>query len=198
MTTAPQETTRTLTESLVDQLEWHWQEHLRPRFDGLTDQEYFAEPVAGCWNVHPRGRSSAPVQAGSGAFTIDFAFPQPEPAPVTTIAWRLGHLLVGVFGARNASHFGGPPCDYESFDYAGTAAGALAQLDEQHDRWIAGVRALDDDGLRRPVGPAEGPFAEAPMIDLVLHIHREVIHHGAEIALLRDLWAHGLPDQRAA
>ena len=28
------------------------------------------------------------------------------------------------------------------------------------------------------------------MITLVLHIHREVIHHGAEIALLRDLYAH--------
>ncbi len=25
---------------------------------------------------------------------------------------------------------------------------------------------------------------------LVLHIHRELIHHGAEIALLRDLYAH--------
>jgi hypothetical protein len=26
------------------------------------------------------------------------------------------------------------------------------------------------------------------MATLVLHIHREVIHHGAEIALLRDLF----------
>jgi hypothetical protein len=26
------------------------------------------------------------------------------------------------------------------------------------------------------------------MAELVLHIHREVIHHGAEIALLRDLY----------
>ena len=26
------------------------------------------------------------------------------------------------------------------------------------------------------------------MADLPLHIHREVIHHGAEIALLRDLY----------
>lgn len=25
---------------------------------------------------------------------------------------------------------------------------------------------------------------------LVLHINREVLHHGAEIALLRDLYAH--------
>ncbi len=28
------------------------------------------------------------------------------------------------------------------------------------------------------------------MAGLVLHINREAIHHGAEIALLRDLWAH--------
>ena len=35
------------------------------------------------------------------------------------------------------------------------------------------------------------------MAALVLHIHREVIH-GAEIALMRDLWAHGLPDLRPA
>jgi hypothetical protein len=28
------------------------------------------------------------------------------------------------------------------------------------------------------------------MAALVLHIHREAIHHGAEIALLRDLYAH--------
>lgn len=28
------------------------------------------------------------------------------------------------------------------------------------------------------------------MIALVLHINREVIHHGAEIALLRDLYTH--------
>jgi len=28
------------------------------------------------------------------------------------------------------------------------------------------------------------------MAALVLHIHREVIHHGAEISLLRDLYLH--------
>jgi hypothetical protein len=28
------------------------------------------------------------------------------------------------------------------------------------------------------------------MAALVLHIHREAIHHGAEVALLRDLYRH--------
>ena len=45
----------------------------------------------------------------------------------------------------------------------------------------------------RPTGPAvrpaEGYFAEYPMAAAVLHINREAIHHGAEIALLRDLYA---------
>jgi uncharacterized damage-inducible protein DinB len=108
---------------------------------------------------------------------------------VTTIAWRLAHVIVGVFGARVAAHFGGPPTDYQSFDYAGTADAALRQLDEVYDAWTTGVRKLDAEALGRPVGPAEGPWSEHSMAELVLHINREVIHHGAEVALLRDLYA---------
>jgi hypothetical protein len=107
---------------------------------------------------------------------------------VTTIAWRLAHLIVGVFAARSASHFGGPPATLREFDYAGSAAGALAQLDEAYATWIKGVGSLGPDGLRRPSGPAEGPYADYPLASLVLHINREALHHGAEIALLRDLY----------
>jgi hypothetical protein len=113
---------------LVRQLEGHWGYQLRPRLDGLTDEEFLWEPVPGCWSVRPRG--------------------------------------------------------------AGTAAQALRQLDDAYAAWIAGVRGLDAEALGRPCGPAEGPFAEYPMATLVLHINREVIHHGAEISLLRDLYLH--------
>lgn len=173
---------------LADQLDGHWQHQLRPRLAGLTDDEYVWEPVPGAWNVRERGTSTAPVAAGSGDFTIDFAVPEPDPAPVTTIAWRLGHIIVGCLGARNASHFGAPAVDYRTFEYAGTAADALRQLDAAYATWLAGVRGLGADGLTRPCGPAEGPYADYPLAALVLHINREVIHHGAEIALLRDLY----------
>jgi hypothetical protein len=33
---------------LVDQLESYWQHRLRPRLGGLTDEEYFWQPVPGC------------------------------------------------------------------------------------------------------------------------------------------------------
>lgn len=178
------------TAQLVEQLDWHWTEQLRPRLDGLTDAEYLWEPAADCWSVRPRGTSTAPIQGGSGEYVIEFAHPAPEPAPITTIAWRLGHIVVGVLGARVASHFGGPPVDYYGYEYAGTAAGALDQLDEGYALWIAGVRGLGPEDLAAPCGDAEGPFGHLPMATLVLHINREMLHHGAEVALLRDLYVH--------
>lgn len=177
-------------ERLTEQIDFHWVNQLRPRLEGLSDEEYFWEPVPDCWNVRPRGTSQAPVQAGTGDFTIDFAFPAPTPPPVTTIAWRLGHIIVGVLAMRNAGHFGRDAVDYTTFEYAGTAAGALAQLDEEYDRWLSGVRGLGQDRLPEPCGPSEGPWGDHPMATLVLHINRELIHHGAEIALLRDLYVH--------
>lgn len=173
---------------LLDQLDWIWHHQARPRLDGLTDAEYFWEPVADTWSVRRRGESTAPLAAGSGEYLIDFALPEPDPAPVTTIAWRIGHLIVGVFGVRNAAHFGGPPVDYATFRYAGTANEALRQLDDAYARWVAGVRGLGEGGLARPCGPAEGPYGDRPLATLVLHINREAIHHLAEIALLRDLY----------
>ena len=173
------------TEQLASQLHWHWQFHLRPRFDGLSDEEYFWEPVPQTWSVRPRGQGVA-MEVGAGDFIIDFALPEPSPPPVTTIAWRLGHLLVGVLGDRNARHFGGPAVDYDSYACPGTAAEALDRLDELYARWIAGVRALDRDALARPCG--EPGFESDPMAALVLHINREMLHHGAEISLLRDLY----------
>lgn len=140
---------------LRDQLDFHWSHGLRPRLEGLTDDEYL-------W--------------------------QPAPPPVTTIAWRLAHVTQECFAARTAAHFAGPPADAETWVFATTADEALGQLEAAYAAWSAGVEALGDEGLMRPCGPAEGPFAEAPMADLVLHINRELIHHGAEICLLRDLY----------
>lgn len=175
---------------LRDQIASHWTSQLRPRLAGLTDEEYFWEPAPDSWNVRPRGTGTAPVQGGSGAMTIDFAFPEPDPAPVTTIAWRLGHLIVGVLAVRNAAHFGREATDYFSFDYAATADEALRQLDTEYAAWLAGVETLGDDGLHRPIGESEGEWAERSYAELVLHINRELIHHLAEVCLLRDLHAH--------
>lgn len=181
---------------LMEQIELHVREHLRPRLDGLTDEEYFFDPSGAgrAWTVHPRAADGeqppTSIQGGAGAMVIDFEFPEPEPSPLTTIAWRLGHIIVGLLAVRSHDHLDGPPADYMGWDYAANAQEALAQFDVEYERWISGVRAWDEEDLQVAVGEAEGPWAEYSRATLVAHINRELIHHLAEIALLRDLWAH--------
>lgn len=175
----------TRSERIADQLDRHWHKNLRPRLQGLADEEYFWEPVRGCWSIRPRGTSAAPMSAGSGEWTMDTASPDPVPAPVTTIAWRLAHIIVSCLGYRVGWHFGGQDVDFRTFAYAGTADQALEQLDEMYGRWNAGVRELSDADLDNP--PTVGP-ERFPVEGIVLHVNRELIHHGAEISLLRDLY----------
>ncbi|PWV69908.1 DinB family protein [Nocardia neocaledoniensis] len=161
------------------QIDLHWTRQLRPRFEGLTDAEFFWEPVPGMWTVRP-------VADG---FASDFAVPPPEPAPVTTIAWRLGHVTFLL--EAGLQRFGHPPVDFATYRYAGTAADALRQLDDAYRSWIEGVGGLGDEGLAEPAGPPDSMLSEWSTAGIVLHTHRELLHHGAEIALLRDLYRAG-------
>ena len=99
------------TSQLDDQLGWHWEHLLRPRLEGLTDEEYLWEPVAGCWSVRPRAETVGHDSAGGGDLVLDYSWPEPSPPPVTTIAWRLAHVTRSCLAVRTASHFGGPPAE---------------------------------------------------------------------------------------
>ena len=182
-----------LIEELSNQIDWHWQNHARPRLEGLTDEEYLWLPAGSGWTVRRREDDvpeTVTRRLGGDLWLLDLGDHDLTPAPVTSIAWRIAHLIVAVLGPRTQSHFGGPEVDYNTWGYAGTAAEALDQLDTAYANWIAGMRGLTEETLWQPGGPAEGHWHESPMITLVLHIHRELIHHLAEVALLRDLWAH--------
>ena len=163
--------------SLIDQMDFAWEYMLVPRMVGLTDDEYLWAPVADVWTVH-RGEGDAPA--------ID---PQRhvEPAPFTTIAWRMHHMA-DFFTKRRVNHFGEPGSEEMDAPVALSAEGGMANLTRAYERWKAELDAMPNDRLSAPCGPAEGPFAESPFADLVLHINREFIHHAAECALVRDLY----------
>ena len=95
---------------------------------------------------------------------IDFAYPAPQPAPFTTIAWRLAHVIVGVLAMRNHSTSAGPPADYQTL--ARTPPTRRRRCTSSTTRTRTGspaYAALDAEALTRPIGPAEGPYAEHPM-----------------------------------
>jgi hypothetical protein len=70
-----------------------------------------------------------------------------------------------------------------------TAAAALAFVDDAYAAWTKGVLGADEVRFARahqgPPGTADQSY---PFWAVLLHVNREIIHHGAEIALLRDLF----------
>jgi len=108
------------------------------------------------------------------------------PPPVTTIAWRLCHIGGPILGMRVSNHFGDGTWDVTMVDWPGTAA-ALDYVDDAYEARKAGIASLGEQGLAKAVGPSEGPYADRSHAALILHISREVIHHGRG-GRVRDLY----------
>ena len=69
-------------------------------------------------------------------------------------------------------------------------AGAIAAFDVGVTAWRKALLTIDDAALDT-VGYCTYPHGsdpEDPFIDIVWWVNQEVLHHGAEIALLRDLY----------
>lgn len=153
---------------------------LRERISGLSDDEYFWEPAPGCWSVRP---------VGDGAFRADWVRPEPVPPPLTTIAWRLDHVVGLLAGERNATWIGVTPAGtLDRAGAAGTAAEAAAQLDQAFALFRGHVAAVDAATLTDPIGPIGRQFAQSTRVAFVFHELDELIHHGAEVGVLRDLY----------
>ncbi|MGQ4430593.1 MULTISPECIES: DinB family protein [unclassified Streptomyces] len=116
--------------------------------------------------------------------------PQPDATPITTIAWRLGHLHFQFAGAWEWT-FGTRTQDPKQMvDFTPSATRTLANFWPVIDRWRAAVATVTEDRLNE-VGFSQYPYGsdpDDPYIDVVAGSNLEFIHHMAEIALLRDLW----------
>ena len=155
-------------------------ERQRGRFEGLTQEEYLWEPAPGCWSVSQvDGRWVVPPR-------VD---PDPGPAPITTVAWRLWHIGPDCLGSYLRGGLGEWPLEVHDVEWYERVDDALAAVDRCWDAFRTGLGRLGDEGMWRPLGEAWGPFAPEPWAALVLHAQDELAHHGAEIGLLRDLWS---------
>ena len=171
----------TMKDDIVSLSDYVWQRTSR-RLDGLADAEYFSEPVPGCWTVRDRG---------DGHHFPDGVLPPPDPAPFTTVAWRLAHLT-RAYGADRNGRFLRVPLEPAVLDAGGAAAptadAAVGLLERAHGRWRSHLTAVPAAAMSERLGPIAGPFADGTLTGFVLHMVDEFVHHGAELALLRDLY----------
>ncbi|WP_432849031.1 DinB family protein [Amycolatopsis sp. CA-161197] len=161
--------------------------------DPMTDDEFRWEPAPDCWSVRRRSAGPGPratFLAGRGEWGRDSApHPHPWPPPVTTIAWRLSHLSeMLVLRADHTS--GSHTLTRDDYVDTGDAATATAAFQTGAAAWRKVLLSVDGAALDT-VGLCTYPHGsdpDEPFLEIVWWVNQEVLHHGAEIALLRDLY----------
>jgi DinB superfamily len=146
------------------------------RLEGLGDDEYLWEPVPGCWSVHPDG---------AGGWVADYAEPDPDPAPFTTIGWRLAHLA----DCKVIYHewaFGPRRLTFPDLAAPATAAAALARLEEGQRLLRIDLAGLEDEQLDELRWTNWGE--RWPTWKLLWTMVDHDAHHGGELGCLRDLY----------
>jgi hypothetical protein len=149
---------------------------LRQRVEGLTDAEFFWEPVPDCWTVH---------LAEDGRWICDYADPAPEPPPFTTIAWRVVHIATCKIMYHEYA-FGPGKLTWDELDIPHTAAEAIAWLDKGQAQLGAALADLNDADLTQMRPTNWGELWPTWRIFWTMTCHD--LQHGAEIGCLRDLY----------
>jgi uncharacterized damage-inducible protein DinB len=147
----------------------------------LTDDEFWWEPAPNCWTVRRAADAVPGALPSMGEWAIDGLFTNPDPAPVTTIAWRLNHMTIAMVGYLDLLV---PEPDFVGVD--ASAELALVAWRRTADAFAAAVRGLDILAATDHVH-VDHWGRDVPRWSIVGHILREQIHHAAEIGCLRDL-----------
>jgi hypothetical protein len=166
-------------ESLCTAFDGVW-ERFTGRLHGLDDAEYLWEPVEGCWSIHEDAEGRWRMDGGQ--------IPLPGPPPITTIAWRIAHLSGIALGAFANWLFGDSSLTVADIVLPGRAAEVPGFCDRNYRAWRDGLGSVDEARWFEPLGARWHPYDQASTVDLALHVFDEVVHHGAEVALLRDLY----------
>jgi hypothetical protein len=144
--------------------------------DGLTDPEFFWEPVPGCWTVH----------AGeNGRWIVDYESSPPDPLPFTTIAWKLYHLASCKIMYHEYA-FGDGKLRWEDLQVANAATEAISQLTESQAVLRTSLNDLHDDELEKSSLTNWGE--RWPTWKIIWTMITHDLHHGAEIGCLRELY----------
>ena len=151
-------------------------ERLRTRIEGLTDDEFFWEPVPGCWTVY---------QDGAGHWTYHYAIPDPHPAPVTSIAWQMVHLATCKVMYREWA-FGPARLTFPELVIPHSAAGAVEMLENGQRLLRDDLAQLSDAQLDDPRKTNWGEAWPAWRVFWTMADHDAF--HGGVIGYLRDMY----------
>jgi hypothetical protein len=107
-----------------------------------------------------------------------------EPAPLTTIGWRLVHVAECKVMYHEYA-FGPGRLEWPDIDSAHSPQAAIAQLEEGQQRLVEDLQSVGPADLERSVMTNWEQWPAWKIFWTMIH---HDIHHGAEIGALRDLY----------
>lgn len=159
------------------------------RLAGLDDEEFLWEPGPGAWNLRPRAHIRTSRSLGAGDWAWEYEPGQPSPAPLRTIGWLMWHMSAACLGRADWT-IGARGLTDDDISVPATATAGIALLCEAAERY----RAVFDEVPAHEfalVGRSQYPYGldpQLPLREILWWQNREMIHHCAEVSLLRDLY----------
>jgi len=149
---------------------------LRARIEGLTDDEFFWQPVPNSWTIY---------EDRPGHWTYHYTIPDPDPAPATTIGWQLVHL-----GTTKVMYhewaYGDARLTFPQIEIPTNASGALLLLEKGQSMLADDLRGTPEANLDEPRKTNWGDIWPAWRIFTTMADHDAI--HGGAIGYLRDLY----------
>jgi hypothetical protein len=171
-------------------------------FDGLTQEEFDWEPHEGAWGVRrrdacptadPHGADGSEWVVDNDTAIVEAAFHGKTIEPMTTIGWLLNHFGAAPGLAADLEIVGGPTVPtFHIYARAWahtiipTADEAVSRFREGWSALAAGLRTTTDEMLERDYEGHPWKRGDRAISALV----NEISHHGTQICVLRDLYAH--------
>jgi hypothetical protein len=172
----------------------------------LSEDEFFWEPVPGCWSVRRRDECRTDNPFGTGEWVVDFdnglvraADEGAAVEPLTTIAWLFWHVGSMAGRAAELDFLGGTQSAGSGWTspYLGdhpifTASSEAVQA--MQTGWRAldqAIRASTDEGLDQVTRFWSYPGYPGPPAHgyrVITSILNEISHHGTQVCMLRDLY----------
>ncbi|GLW10298.1 DNA damage-inducible protein DinB [Microtetraspora sp. NBRC 13810] len=152
----------------------------------LTDEECVWEPAPGSWSVRPQS---------DGSWAADWAMPEPDPVPMTSVGWVMWH--VGFWWDHAYSHtFGDAYASGKTLDFTasaavtpwpGSAEAGVAWLTACRDRWAEALDSLTEDDLGSTARSGWFAGGDLPLGQVLAWVNIELMKNAGEIGLLRRL-----------
>jgi hypothetical protein len=159
-------------------------DRLQGRIKGLTDEEFFWEPAAGCWNIY---------EDRPGHWTYHYAIPDPNPAPVTSIGWQIVHLATCKIMYREWA-FGPARLTFPEILIPHTSSSAIEQLEHGQRQLLDDLAHLTDAQLDDLRPTNWGELWPAWRVLWTMADHDSF--HGGVIGYMRDLYHWRQPNLR--